>query len=147
MLVPNLLPYYANRLAISDQDVPLDHEVEQVERDVAPPYRGGALVVFRAAARQTLTGTVTLQDGSRVIVPAFGEMTVIVDGRTVSSPIGRDGEFYFENLAPGRHQVTVAYKNLTCRVAMDVPASKAASIQLGALRCVVPDRVPDEGDK
>jgi outer membrane usher protein len=138
-LVPNLLPYYANRLAISDQDVPLDHDVEQVERDVAPPYRGGALVVFRAAARQTLTGTITLQVGGTVIVPAFGEMTLAVGGGTVSSPIGRDGEFYLENLAPGRHQVTVAYKNLTCQVAMDVPASKAPSIQLGTLRCIVPE--------
>ena len=139
-LVPNLLPYYANRLAISDQDVPLDHEVEQVERDVAPPYRGGALVVFRADARQTLTGTMTLQAGSQSIVPAFGELTVAVGGRTASSPIGRDGEFYLENIAPGRHQVTVAYKNLTCRVAVDIPASMAPSIQLGTLRCIVPER-------
>jgi outer membrane usher protein len=139
LLVSNLLPFYANRLSISDQDVPLDHDVEQVERDIAPPYRGGALVVFRAAARQALTGTMTLQVGGQVVVPAFGEMTVAVGGGSVSSPIGRDGEFYLENLAPGRHQVTVAYKNLTCQVAMDVPASKAPSIQLGTLRCIVPE--------
>ena len=47
-LVPNLLPYYANRLGISDQDVPFDREIETVEQAVAPPYRGGALVTFQA---------------------------------------------------------------------------------------------------
>src|ERR1035437_6312172 len=44
VLISNLLPYYANRVAISDQDVPIDRDVQTIEQSVAPPFRGGALI-------------------------------------------------------------------------------------------------------
>jgi outer membrane usher protein len=139
VLVPNLLPYYANRLSIADQDVPIDHSVDQVERDVAPPYRGGALVVFRAGLRQSLTGTITLLFGGQTIVPVFGDLTVSAAGRSFSSPIGRDGEFDLENVPAGRHQATVIFKNLTCQFALEVPTSASPLLRLGTLQCVVPE--------
>jgi outer membrane usher protein len=139
LLVPNLLPYYANRLSISDQDVPIDHDLDQVERDVAPPYRGGALVVFRADRRQSLTGTVTLLVGSQTLVPAFGDLTVSAAGRSISSPIGRGGEFDLENVPAGRHQATVTFKDLTCQFALEVPTSTSPWLRLGALSCAVPE--------
>jgi len=139
VLVPNLLPYYANRLSIADQDVPIDHDVDQVERDVAPPYRGGALVVFHAGLRQSLAGTMTLLVGSQTIVPVFGDLTVSVAGRSVSSPIGRGGEFELENVPAGRHQATVTFKGLTCQFALEVLTSTSTLLRLGTLKCVVPE--------
>jgi outer membrane usher protein len=139
VLVPNLLPYYANRLSIADQDVPLDQIVDRVERNVAPPYRGGALVVFRSGRRQNVVGTMTLLVGSRSVVPAFGDLTVSAEGRSIASPIGRDGEFDLEDVPAGRHPATVTYKNLTCRFALEVPTSTSPLLKLGTLQCVVPE--------
>src|SRR5207247_1312297 len=35
VLVPNLLPYYGNRLSIDDRDVPLNYEVQGIEKTIA----------------------------------------------------------------------------------------------------------------
>ncbi len=138
-LMSNLLPYYANRVAISDQDVPFDRDIEQVERSIAPPYRGGALVVFRADERRTVTGTVVLEVNGQTVLPALGEFAVSVGNRSVSSPIGRDGEFYLENLPAGRHPAVVLFNNVTCQVTLDVPVSAAPVVRVGVVRCVPPE--------
>jgi outer membrane usher protein len=143
LLVPNLLPYYANRLSISDQDVPIDRDIDEVERAIAPPYRGGALVVFRAGLRQTLTGTVALLVGSQTILPVFGDLTVAAPGRSISSPIGQGGEFELENVPAGRHSAVVTFKGLACQVVLDVPASQEPIVRLGILRCLVPEPTDD----
>jgi outer membrane usher protein len=134
-LVPNLLPYYANRIAISDQDVPIDHEIETVEQSIAPPYRGGALVTFRTTRHQGVTGTVSIAVGGQTVLPALGEVTITVGARAYSSPIGAAGEFYFENLPAGQHAAVVVFKGGTCRVTLTVPASTEPVIRLGVVRC------------
>jgi outer membrane usher protein len=139
VLVSSLLPYYANRLAIADQDVPIDRTLETVEQAIAPPYRGGSLVVFRATERRSVVGTITIGMGLQTVVPSLGELTVSVGNETISSPIGRSGEFYLENLPPGRHPAVVVFGATTCRFAVSVPGSTAAVVRLGVLRCVVPE--------
>lgn len=138
------MPYYANRIGISDQDVPFDLELEAVEQSVAPPYRGGALVTFAARRHQALTGTLAVAVGSQTIVPAMGEMTVAGDGRSWSSPIGSGGEFYLENLPPGDHQAVVAFAGGRCLASLHVPTSSLSLIRLGIVPCSVPGTGPQE---
>jgi outer membrane usher protein len=138
-LISNLLPYYANRIGISDQDVPLDRDIETVEQAVAPPYHGGALVVFQANRRQCVTGTVVVRIDSQSVIPALGELTVFVGGQSISSPIGTSGEFYLENIPAGRHDGIVVFKGGRCRVTLDVPTSTAAVIRLGVVRGGTPE--------
>jgi outer membrane usher protein len=138
-LIPNLLPYYANRIAISDQDVPLDRDIETVEQSVAPPYHGGALVVFQASRRQAITGTLVVTVGSQTVIPALGELTVIVGSQSLSSPIGSNGEFYLENIPAGRYEAIVVFSGGRCRLTLEVPTSTAPVIRLGVVRCGSPE--------
>ena len=138
LLVPNLLSYYGNILNISDQDVPFDHAIDGVRRTIAPPYRGGALVVFPVQPRQGVTGRIGLEVDGRPVVPAYGELTV-KDG-AASSPVGENGEFYFERLAPGRHDALLRYKSVSCTLTLDVPSVGAPVVDLGSVVCAVPPR-------
>jgi len=137
-LVSNLLPYYANRIGISDQDVPFDRDVDSVEQSIAPPYRGGALVKFAANRRQVVTGTVAITVGGQTVVPALGELTITIGSRTFVSPIGVAGEFYFENLPAGDHLAVLVYKGGTCQVTISVPVSSDSIIRLGVVKCGAP---------
>jgi len=139
VLISNLLPYYANRVAISDQDVPIDRDVQTVEQSIAPPFRGGALIVFPASQRQTVVGTVALTVGTQTVVPALGELTVSVGDKSFSSPIGQSGQFYFENLPPGQHPAVVSFRGTTCRLTIRVPRSTAPVLRLGIVRCEAPE--------
>ena len=136
LLVPGLLPYYGNRVSIADQDVPLDRTIEQTEQVVAPPYRGGALLMFPLHRIQSTTGVVRLQRGDESIVPAFGQLTVYADGTSFESPIGVDGAFYLESAPSGRHRADVLFQQQTCAFTIDIPASTARVVSVGTIACV-----------
>jgi outer membrane usher protein len=137
LLIPNLLPYYANRLRIADEDVPMDRAIEAVERRIAPPLRGGALVVFDAARAGGVAGRIELEVGGSIVVPAFGEMTVTGGAKQLSSPVGRNGEYYLDDLAPGEYEGLVLFRGEACRFSLRVPASPEPVVDLGTTRCAM----------
>lgn len=138
LLIPNLIPYYGNRIGIADRDVPMDYEIDAVERTVATPLRGGAVVTFPVRRVTSVTGRVVVADAGREIVPAYGELTATgPDGKAQVSPIGGDGGFYLENLPPGRYPAVVEQKETVCRFTLVVPAFTSAFVNLGTVRCPV----------
>lgn len=138
LLVPNLLPYYGNKLSISDKDIPLNYNIATIEKVVAPPYRGGAVVTFPIQLIQRLLGTIAFEQAGKLIFPSYGELLLTANGKQLESPIGRDGEFYLENVPVGKHRVVVNHQDRSCELVVDVPNSQAAEINVGDLSCVVP---------
>ena len=83
LLVPDLLPYYGNLLAITDSDVSLDFEIGNTQMTIAPPFRGGAIARFPVRRVQRVVGKVIVVSGGTDQVAAFGTLTVTVDGQLV----------------------------------------------------------------
>lgn len=138
LLVPNLLPYHANRLGIEAQDIPFDRNIEAIEKIIAPPFRGGAVVLFPAEKLRRLTGKVAIVSAGHAEIPAYGQLTVTAEGREFESPIGRGGEIYLENVPAGRYPATVEYKGSLCRFSVEIPASENPVVKLGEMRCIRP---------
>ena len=138
LFVPNLLPYYGNRLSIRDADVPIDYEVGKVERLVASPYRGGALVEFDVHRIQSVTGVLEIDGGAH---PSFGELQVRASGKDIASPISADGRFWLDGVPVGTHTAAVEFRGDTCTARIEVPAGAGALYDLGKVRCAPPDQV------
>src|SRR5205085_9737997 len=119
LLVPNLLSYYGNRISIDDRDVPLNYEVLATERTVAPPFRGGAFIEFPVRQIRTVTGSVVVAPD---VVPAYGQLTVMSGQQSFVSPLGRNGEFYLENISSGTYPATIDYKLGSCNFNLQVPS-------------------------
>jgi outer membrane usher protein len=137
LLIPDLLPYYGNELNIADTDIPIEYTVPEVHVTLAPPYRGGAVVLFPVRRIQRVTGIVVLLTAEGEEPPSFGEITIVAAGERLTSPLGNDGEFYFENLPEGRHEASVTHEDRTCAFMLDVPRSTEPGITLGTSRCTV----------
>jgi outer membrane usher protein len=137
LLVPNLLSYYGNRLSIDDRDIPLNYDVRGVERTIAPPYRGGAFVEFPVRQIRTITGSVVVRNGKSETVPAFGQLTLTGNGEAYVSPIGRNGEFYFENVPAGVYAASVEYREGVCEFRLQVPSSSESVLKLARSVCNV----------
>jgi outer membrane usher protein len=135
LFVPSLLSYYGNKLSIAPKDIPLNHNIDVVDRIVAPPYRGGALVEFSAPRIQRVVGKTIVAKDSKEIVPAYGQLTLSANGKSFDSPLGKEGEFYFENLQGGRYQGLIEHKDLSCEFTLEIPQSPDELIQLGSVRC------------
>jgi outer membrane usher protein len=135
LFVPNLLPYYGNKLGISDKDIPLNYTIDATEKIVAPPFRGGAVVSFPVQRIQRILGQISLDDGVSTTVPAYGQLSLDANGKLFESPIGRQGEFYLENLPAGRYSAKVEHKEGSCTFALNIPESDQSEIKLGTLKC------------
>jgi len=142
LLVPNLLAYYGNRLRIEDRDVPMNYEVREVEKTIAPPYRGGAFVEFPVQRIQTVTGTVVVRTGGRDQIPAFGQLTLTANDESVVSPLGRGGEFYFENIPQGKYRALVEGPIGACTFSFTLPSRSDAVVKLGRLTCTSEEKHP-----
>jgi outer membrane usher protein len=143
LLVPNLLSYYGNTVRIDDRDIPLDYDVRQIQETIAPSYRGGAFVEFPVLQVRTIVGTIVVHTAEGDVVPAFGELTVTDRLRTYSSPLGRQGELYLENIPPGTFSGTVEFSGGQCNVSIVVPATSTGSfVKLGRLPCTPSRKTP-----
>jgi outer membrane usher protein len=137
LLVPDLLPYYGNRVSIADSDLPLDYDIDATEKLVAPPYRGGAIVTFPVKRVQSVSGTVVLGKGGEDVIPSFGELEAVAAGSPFESPLGEGGEFYLENVPPGRVEATIRFKDVVCSFVLEIPDSDQPFLKLPPARCEV----------
>jgi outer membrane usher protein len=135
LLVPNLLEYHGNRLGIADTDLPLDYDIKTTSENVAPPYRGGAVVLFAGQHIQAISGRITVRHAGVDLVPAFGALVLTVGQEPHISPIGEHGEFYFENLPAGSYPALVQFETGTCTFTVSVPVTTAPLVLLGTLTC------------
>ena len=136
LLVSEMIPNYANRLAIADTDLPADRMVASPEKLVAPPMRAGSVVTFLQERMQAVMGSLEWQiDGAEPLVPAYGMFTMTRGDRTVESPIGTDGEFFFEQLPAGQYQGVVRYRANECTFSVTVPERSGSMLNIGKLVC------------
>lgn len=136
LVLPGLLPYYGNRISIADTDLPLDRTVAEVERTIAPSYRGGALVRFEAKVARFFRGRVVVERGGKRVTPAYGEISIRMAAGELTSPLGKDGEFELSDLPPGKHASRVEYADGACTFEIVAPRSERVITDLGELRCV-----------
>ncbi|MFL5277469.1 MAG: fimbria/pilus outer membrane usher protein [Myxococcales bacterium] len=137
LLVPDLAPYYGNRLRIEGTDVPIEYELGALEQVVGTPLRGGAKVVFDVKRSQSVAGTLQMEGGK---VPAFGELRLDFLGGQAVSPVSDQGQFWLEDVPAGQHRGLVEFRDGFCNVDLTVPASKDRIVDVGAVRCTM-DRV------
>lgn len=129
LLVRDLLPFYANRIALDEAAVPAGYDLRTPRRDVQVPRHTAALVLLDAPAVHAVTGRF-LRAGA-----AAGER-VRLDDSSPAQPLGSGGMFYLEGLAAGRRtlQVEGASGAVTC--VLDVPAASGAGVDnLGDIDC------------
>jgi outer membrane usher protein len=136
VLVPSLVSYYANRIAIDDRDVPLTHEVGLKELLVAPALRGGALLPFPVRRMRNITGRFLLRSPDE-IAPQYGDAEAQWGEGAEHIALGPGGEFFFERATSGMHEVRVSYLGLRYVCILRVgPAQSAPAVEdLGPVSC------------
>ncbi|HET7826286.1 MAG TPA: fimbria/pilus outer membrane usher protein, partial [Anaeromyxobacter sp.] len=134
LLVPSLLPYYGNRLAIADRDVPIEYRIGPTEVLAAPTLRGGVVTSFAVTPMRAVEGELVTDAGGLEVAPAYGDLSVEAPGGPFSSPVGADGRFYVEALPPGRHAAVVEWSGGRCRAFVEVPEA-TRMVELGRVRC------------
>lgn len=141
VLVPNLLSYLGNSIRIADEDVPLNYELPRLRALVAPPWRGSAVVTFPARPLRAVTGRILLKRGATEIVPAFGLISVTIEGTDHTSPVGSEGAFFLDQVSPGNHSGRLLFEGDSCLFTMRVPNVTAFITDIGSIQCAAGGKV------
>jgi outer membrane usher protein len=138
LVVPNMLSYYGNKLSIEDKDIPLGHRIDATQQTVAPPLRGGVVASFPVYRIQAVSGMARILVDGQSMVPQYGALTVETGGTRHESPLGKNGEFYFENIPAGVHSGTIEHEGHRCTVEFEVPKSDESFLKIGTITCAAP---------
>lgn len=109
LLVPSLLSYQNNRIALETGRLPPDVEVGQTFAVVRPPDGSGITVDFHV--EKVRGALVTLHDAQARPIPLGSSVQV---GAEAAQPVGYDGEVYLTKLQPTNRLVVTQPDGATC---------------------------------
>ncbi len=135
LIVTNVRSYHDNKIAIESQDIPIDYSINSLSRYISPSLRNGSVVEFEVNRIQAISGNLyIIKDGARN--PAeYTRVFVQVKDVTVEGLVGRNGEFYLENIPPGRYSARTVYQGDECGFDIIIPESTEMFLLLGDIEC------------
>lgn len=137
LLLPALSAYSDNQIAIAPENLPLEYSFNATQRRVAPPARSGVVVDFHVQRVQGFVGRLVNGPRDAPTPLELQQLTLTGAATSLTLPVGQRGEFYAENLAPGRYEARAsAHPGApVCTGTLVVPASEDPLVELGDLYC------------
>jgi outer membrane usher protein FimD/PapC len=93
------------------------------------------LVNFHARALRAFVGTLRSRSNGATRPPSSSTPPSTVEGRPVTFVTGRGGEFYVEDLPPGRYRGRMSSNGVRCTFELDVRAPQGPLTDLGETTC------------
>ena len=136
LLVPNTGDYMANQIRIDDRDVPMDFTLTQVSQTVVPATGKGVAVEFAISRMAAIAGQLVGNNESGVSsVVMLASLTLSGDGVEYTTTTGPDGDFYLEDVSPGKYRITATSIYHNCGVTIEFTDQDLPFSDLGELRC------------
>jgi len=135
-IVPDLIAFNTNRLAIDTTELPVDARIEVDRLEVVPAYGAGVLARFPISRFRG--ASLALVDGQGRPLPVGGRVTLRESGR--SALLGYDGLVFFEALEPMNH-LLVEFGGRRCTVNAPFDPAQAMGT-IGPLVCVPEEAAP-----
>jgi len=130
LLIPDLLSYNSNSVAIDTLNLPADADVPSDHADVAPRARAGVLVHF--PIRRYQGAVVILQDDHRQPLPVGTSVTV--EGEPTPLLVGYEGKVFLPRMQIGDNRVSARIGDVMCSA--DIPFSNQDAMHtLGPFIC------------
>ncbi|MGO9317986.1 MAG: fimbria/pilus outer membrane usher protein [Terracidiphilus sp.] len=132
LLVPDMLSFQLNHIAIDPTDIPADATVNVATHVFRPRDLSG--VVLKFPIKFSHAALLRLVDEAGVSMPLGSTATLRATGAVV--PVGFDGDAYVENLSPHNELIVERPNRRRCTVAFDYQPLPGEIPSIGPLRCV-----------
>ena len=135
MIIPNLISYQRNRIGIDDKDIPVEYTVREKVLSVSPPYRGGSVARFEVARLQAFTGHLYFGRKGERTPAEYAGLEVRLPDRPIEVIVATGGEFYLENLPPGKWPARIFLGERSCKFDLSVAKSDELFVEMGDIVC------------
>ena len=113
----------------------MEYTLTDVVRFISPPLRSGSYIEFGAMKMQAFTGILKVKVNGEVRPVEYIEFKLLVDGKELTSSTGKGGEFYLENIKPGKYKGEFKYLDKIFTFDIIIPKSEEILIELGEILC------------
>ncbi|MFZ3072977.1 MAG: fimbria/pilus outer membrane usher protein [Thermodesulfobacteriota bacterium] len=150
-IVPVVRSFADNRLGIEKDDIPIDYGIPALSLYINPPYRSGSIVSFDIKKEQGFYGRVFVEtEGRRKAVEytilrlfAGDKKPALSKAEGIDGLVGKDGEFYFENVSPGEYGAKVFFNKKECDFNVTIPESAEVMVNIGEIVCMMPEELTE----
>ena len=130
LLVPDLQPYAASRIAIDPSSLPSDTRIPHTVLEIVPRQNAGVVARFAIERYAAATLTLVRADGT---VPDVGTLARL-DGSELTAMVGYDGVLFIEGLR-AQNRVRVGSGKAVCEVRFDYKPVAGELPVIGPLVC------------
>lgn len=134
-IIPAMLTFHDNRIDIENEDIPVDYSIPTLTQYINPSFRSGVLVNFDIKKIQGFIGNMYVLVNGKKLPAEFTMIYIHLRDRVIEGMVGRNGEFYFENIPSGKHAATILYNGKECFFDIIIPDSIEMMINLGEVVC------------
>lgn len=130
-LVPRLLPYMANSIRIDPRELPINAELDSIERAAVPSWRSGVRVTFPVRGGRGALLRIVLDDGG----PAPAGAVVSLQGEAETFYVARRGEAFVTGMQAD-NRLELAWNGQRCKFQVALPPAQPDEIpRVGPIAC------------
>jgi outer membrane usher protein len=133
VFIPGLYSYQNNHVTIDDTAVPIEYSIAGVTKQVSPPLRSGSFLSFDVTKIQSITGALLMKKDGATLPVEYSEVSMDVNGRPMTFVTARGGEFYIENIPPGKYKASFSSEDESFSFDVIIPKTADALIELGGV--------------
>jgi outer membrane usher protein len=135
VLVPGLISYYYNNLSIEDKDIPVNYDIGEIKKYVSTYLRGGGVVSFEVRKLQAFWGKFLISEKIEKTPAEYWGLEIQLKEKLIEAIVGKGGEFYLENLNPGKYPAKLFLKEKKCFFEIVIPKSDDIMVNMGEITC------------
>lgn len=139
LFIPNLGSYFDNQISVNDRDIPINYNLKARDLYLSPSWRSGSFVRFDISPIRAAIGKILMKSGSVVEPLRFSKMEITRLGATAEKSTtfltGKAGEYYIEDIKPGRYVGRAEIKTGHCTFELNVSDGDEIFMQLGETFC------------
>lgn len=133
-VIPDVRSFQDNRISVEPADVPINYAIGKSTRYIAPAFRSGGVLEFGLVRTQGFTGRIFVGDAEGKNPAEFAVIRIpLPDGQVLEGLVGRRGDFYFENVPPGRYRAELRHEWQALPFELLIPESEEVIVDLGEI--------------
>jgi outer membrane usher protein len=137
IVVPDLTSYNENKISIDVEDLPVNYEVKEIDKNVTTSFRGGGLVRFDVKKLQAFSGKIFFSEDGKKTNAEYAGLDIVMGKEKIETIVGKGGEFYLENIPAGKFPARLFFKEKECNFYLNIPESKEIMVDLGEVTCEI----------
>ena len=136
LIIPSVGDYARNQIRLDDRDIPMDYQLTNIERTIAPRTGMGVNINFDIERVSAIGGYLLVNESDGKTNPLkLAEVTIYRKDKEFKLTTGPDGDFYMDDIQPGQYIIKAKNFAHSCSSRFQFSEDQLPFAELGNIYC------------